>query len=236
MRVIEMSMEQRRNERAVETEDPEKTQFISDVGYAVQLSSKGIQVIVNASKKRGDIISGFLLATHEDPVRVRASCRIVYTNPLVIKRQLQTAFEEYEVISQACRRLIDLAAADAQYHKVCSTSFRIGQCIPQKYRCSETSASSGRPANYVQHEAFIKVAKWLETNECTPLCVNPIDILWNISKLLKEPHSRWSGFMQHGVTGDHVGTVSTRFLPMIDMNPTTYSCVYTTLKFICSEA
>ncbi|KAJ8879448.1 hypothetical protein PR048_020056 [Dryococelus australis] len=42
--------------------------------------------------------------------------------------------------------------------------------------------------------------------------------------------------MQHTVTGNHVGTFSTRFLPMIDMNPTTHSCVYTTLKFIRPEA
>lgn len=43
--------------------------------------------------------------------------------------------------------------------------------------------------------------------------------------------------MQNVVISDeHQGVVSTTFLPMIDMNPATHSCLYTALKFICSES
>src|SRR5205814_680321 len=38
------------------------------------------------------------------------------------------------------------------------------------------------------------------------------------------------------LTGEHPGLTTTTFLPMIDPNPTSYSCIYSTLKFVCSEA
>lgn len=41
--------------------------------------------------------------------------------------------------------------------------------------------------------------------------------------------------MQTAITGNHPGQTTT-FLPMIDLNPTSYSCIYSTLKFVCSEA
>jgi len=34
----------------------------------------------------------------------------------------------------------------------------------------------------------------------------------------------------------HSGVTVTSFLPMIDLNPTSYSCVYTTLMFISNVA
>ncbi|CAH1100854.1 unnamed protein product [Psylliodes chrysocephalus] len=50
---------------------------------------------------------------------------------------------------------------------------------------------------------------------------NLLDLLWDTSKLLKTPRPGWNGYIN---------------VVMIDMNPATHSCVYTTLKFICSEA
>ncbi|KAF2890586.1 hypothetical protein ILUMI_15587, partial [Ignelater luminosus] len=66
---------------------------------------------------------------------------------------------------------------------------------------------------------------------------NLVDLLWNTTKLLKTPRPGWTGYMQNIVISDEqTGVLSTTFLPMTDINPATHSCVYMTLKFICSEA
>lgn len=73
--------------------------------------------------------------------------------------------------------------------------------------------------------------------QSTPIEKNNVDLLWHTSKLLRTPRTGWNGYMQNVILSDeHTGVVSTTFLPMIDMNPATHSCVYSTLKFICSQA
>ena len=42
--------------------------------------------------------------------------------------------------------------------------------------------------------------------------------------------------MQFVHDGDHPGKSSVMFLPMIDMNPTAVSCIYSTLMFISEHA
>ncbi len=60
-----------------------------------------------------------------------------------------------------------------------------------------------------------------------------LDILWKTSILFR--FSR-SGMMQFVQKGDHPGMSSIMFLPMIDMNPSDATCIYSTLKFLAEHA
>jgi 5'-3' exonuclease len=70
----------------------------------------------------------------------------------------------------------DLHAADAVYHKVCSVNFHTKKQIPLKFQseeaCSSKKQKLGRPKDQIRHEAFLKVAKYLEENdeELTTIC------------------------------------------------------------------
>ena len=63
-----------------------------------------------------------------------------------------------------------------------------------------------------------------------------LDTLWKISWPLKSPRPCWTGLMQTIQQGEHPGESSVTFLPMIDMNPSDSSCVFSTLKFICNQS
>lgn len=63
-----------------------------------------------------------------------------------------------------------------------------------------------------------------------------IDLLWKVSWLLRPRRPCWSGLMQLICKGDHPGQSSITFLPMIDMDPTNMTCIYSTLKFVCKQA
>lgn len=58
-----------------------------------------------------------------------------------------------------------------------------------------------------------------------------IDTLWAFS-----PAPQWHGFCQEIHKGDHPGTSVISVLPMIDMDPTNLSCIYSTLQYICDQA
>lgn len=58
------------------------------------------------------------------------------------------------------------------------------------------------------------------------------DFLWKSSLLMKIKRPQWSGLMQMIYKGDHPGTSSVMYLPMIDMDPNDLSCIYSALKFI----
>jgi hypothetical protein len=53
---------------------------------------------------------------------------------------------------------------------------------------------------------------------------------------LINPTPGWSGVMQMTQQGEYPGKSSVHFLPMIDMNASDLSCVYSTLLFVCKEA
>jgi len=59
-----------------------------------------------------------------------------------------------------------------------------------------------------------------------------LDILWKSSILFGSPRPAWSGMMQLVHHGTIPGKSSVMFLPMVDMNPSDSSCVYSTLKYI----
>ena len=63
-----------------------------------------------------------------------------------------------------------------------------------------------------------------------------LDILWKTSIMFGSPRPAWSGMMQFVYRGNHLGKSSVMFLPMIDMNPSDVTCVYSTLKYIQEHA
>ena len=58
-----------------------------------------------------------------------------------------------------------------------------------------------------------------------------LGILWKISFPLKCNRPGWSGFMQTVTNGPYPGKSSFHFLPMVDLDPTNLSCIYSTLVF-----
>lgn len=79
---------------------------------------------------------------------------------------------------------------------------------------------------------YYKGLKAFEQEDPTSNC----DLLWRILQSLRPSRPNWSGMMQQAHKGDHPGKSSFLFLPMIDMNPSDMTCVYSTLKFVNSHA
>ncbi|CAC5372581.1 unnamed protein product [Mytilus coruscus] len=67
-------------------------------------------------------------------------------------------------------------------------------------------------------------------------CSFMVKLLWKVSWPLRSPMPGWSGYMQMVQEGTYPGKSSFVFLPMIDLNPSDLSCIYSTLKFICKKA
>ena len=62
------------------------------------------------------------------------------------------------------------------------------------------------------------------------------DCLWHISYFLPNPRLSWSGYMSNISTGEYPGKSTISLLPIIDLNPTDMTYIYSTLKFIQSQA
>ena len=67
-------------------------------------------------------------------------------------------------------------------------------------------------------------------------CYENLDILWKTSIMFGAPRPAWSGMMQFVHRGHHPGKASIMFLPIIDMNPSDNTCIYSTLLFIGDHA
>ena len=65
---------------------------------------------------------------------------------------------------------------------------------------------------------------------------NQLDVLWKVLLLLQSPRPAWSGMMQMLHDGPHPGKSSIEFLPVIDLDPCDPTCIYSTLKFVVSQA
>ena len=68
-----------------------------------------------------------------------------------------------------------------------------------------------------------------------------LDLLWQCSWFFsnkESPRPNWSGFMQHSTTSNQASfsKATIKFLPILDMNPSDETCIYSTLKFIASQA
>ncbi len=67
-------------------------------------------------------------------------------------------------------------------------------------------------------------------------CYENLDVLWKTSIMLGSPRPAWSGMMQFVHQGNHPGKASVMFLPIIDMNPSDTTCIYSTLMFVSEHA
>lgn len=64
-----------------------------------------------------------------------------------------------------------------------------------------------------------------------------LDLLWKTSWSRGEAvRPGWFGMMQLVHKGKHPGKSTINFLPIIDMDPTDYTCINSTLHFICNDA
>ena len=63
-----------------------------------------------------------------------------------------------------------------------------------------------------------------------------LDVLWKTSMLFHPKRPGWSGLMQMLHNGQYPGESSVIFLPMIDLNPSDPSCIYSTIKFVSCQA
>ena len=68
--------------------------------------------------------------------------------------------------------------------------------------------------------------------------VEKIRVVETAAKLFKNDIKviETSGMMQFVQKGDHPGMSSVMFLPMIDVNPSDATCIYSTLKFLAEHA
>ena len=63
-----------------------------------------------------------------------------------------------------------------------------------------------------------------------------LDLLWQACWLLRPHRPSWYGVMHMVHQGSFPGQSSILFMPMIDMNPSDKTCIYSTLHYICAEA
>lgn len=69
--------------------------------------------------------------------------------------------------------------------------------------------------------------------------VMKLDMMWHIAGVVKtidSPRPNWSGYMQSVCVGPHAPKTSIKFLPIVDLNPSDESCIYSTLMFVDKEA
>lgn len=64
-----------------------------------------------------------------------------------------------------------------------------------------------------------------------------LDLLWKTSILLGSPRPAWSGMMQFVHKGNqYPDKAAVMFLPMIDLNPSDNTCIYSTLTYVSEHA
>ena len=79
----------------------------------------------------------------------------------------------------------DLHAADAVYHRSCSTNFRVGKKIPLQYTSENIEKQkSGRPENVIQQNAFIATCCFFENNDEGQLALS--DLIGKMEDFLKD--------------------------------------------------
>lgn len=90
--------------------------------------------------------------------------------------------------------------------------------------------------NFHSHTGDLPLSfKELTVTKNTDLTAD-IDLLWDISLLLHPRRPAWSGMMQSVHRGVHPGKSSILFLPMIDLDPSNMSCIFSTLNYLCDQA
>jgi hypothetical protein len=71
-----------------------------------------------------------------------------------------------------------------------------------------------------------------------PAIVN-LNCLWHVAGMSRAnlaPRPGWSGYMQSVCRGSHPGVSSVSFLTIVDLNPSEYDCIHSTLLFVIEQA
>ena len=64
-----------------------------------------------------------------------------------------------------------------------------------------------------------------------------LDLLWHLSIFFsKSSRPNWSGYMSNASAGSYPGKSTISILPIIDLDPTNLSCIFSTLRFIEEQA
>ena len=65
-----------------------------------------------------------------------------------------------------------------------------------------------------------------------------LDLLWHVSHFrgIKATRPGWSGYMQEISQGEFPGRSQINMLPIIDLDPSNMTCIYSTLLFVCDQA
>ena len=62
------------------------------------------------------------------------------------------------------------------------------------------------------------------------------NVIWQIGYFFKKEQPQWSGFMQRNLSGNHPCKANFCFLPIINLNSSDESCIFSTLVFIENQA
>ena len=99
-------------------------------------------------------------------------------------------------------------------------------CAPECYGLSKLS--------------FQSVEQICKQSQCTMSPDVQLDLLWHVSKFTSnialESRPGWSGYMTDVSKGDYPGQSIVHMLPIIDLDPTDMSCIYSTLLFVIKQA
>ena len=116
--------------------------------------------------------------------------------------------------------------------------------MPRKQLQNVTVATSGKniPILAYSHEKvaklIFKAKRYLA--EKVPFNKEHIyhDILWHTYyfKVGRQKRPGWSGYMQTVCQGSYPGRSVVTMLPIIDMDPTNMTCIFSTLSFIANQA
>ena len=87
------------------------------------------------------------------------------------------------------------------------------------------------PSTQVMDLTFPPLLEGTEEDESKRL-----DVLMKVLWPLKSPTPGWSGVWQVASKGDYPGKTSVVFLPMIDLNPSDPTCIFSTMQFVCDQA
>jgi len=87
-----------------------------------------------------------------------------------------------------------------------------------------------------QEKLCFRELAYLRSMNQVPVQKPQIDILWTLTPFLQWPRPGWSGFMQMVHKGTHPGKATVVFLPMIDLDPTDMTCIYSTMLFLAEQA
>ena len=116
----------------------------------------------------------------------------------------------------------------------------ISKPVPNKVVTVEDIAKAGRINIHHYHdprdEALPLYYKELQSLGVQDTSAN-LDLLWKLTQpVLRSPRPAWSGTMQKICEGDYPGQSSIIFLPMIDLDPSDKTCIYSTLLFVTEQA